>query len=137
VRRGALEETPGVREFLSLLRGRGIKTAVVSGSHRTNVTLALSVLHLEGRFDLIVSGDDIESRKPEPGPFLHAARLLGLSPPECLVVEDSVAGCESARRAGMKLVVMRSPATPYIGKNDMVIDDFLGIDFERIERMFA
>ena len=137
VRGGALKETPGVRGFLDSLHGSGIKTAIVSGSHRSNVEAALSVFGLGSYFDLIVSGDEIQSRKPDPGPFLHAAEILGVSPKECVVIEDSVAGCESARRAGMKLIVMKSPATCSVGTYDMLIGDFNGLDAKKIARIDA
>lgn len=124
VRGGALKETPGVRQFISILRKKGIKAAIVSGSHRTNVAAALSVLHLEGLFDAIVSGDDMTERKPSPAPFLHAAELLGLKPADCVAVEDSVSGCASAKAAGMRLVVIRSPASKDLYDYDAIINDF-------------
>ncbi len=124
VRNGALKETPGVRQFIALLRKKGIKTAIVSGSHRTNVAAAISVLHLDGLFDAIVSGDDLKERKPSPMPFLRAAELLGLKPQECVAVEDSVSGCASAKAAGMRLVVVRSPASKDLYGYDAIIDDF-------------
>jgi HAD superfamily hydrolase (TIGR01509 family) len=124
VRGGALKETPGVREFLLFLRKKGIRTAVVSGSHSSNVAAALSVFHLEGFFELVVSGDDLRQRKPSPAPYLHAAEVLGLKPDECLVVEDSPSGCASARAAGMRLVVVRSPASKDLYGYDAIIDDF-------------
>jgi HAD superfamily hydrolase (TIGR01509 family) len=124
VRGGALKETPGVRQFIVLLRKKGIKTAIVSGSHSTNVAAALEVFHLKGLFDVIVSGDDLKERKPSPVPFRHAAKLLGLTREECLVIEDSVSGCASARAAGMHLVVVRSPASKDLYGYDAIIDDF-------------
>ncbi|MEW6035203.1 MAG: HAD family phosphatase [Candidatus Micrarchaeota archaeon] len=123
VRAGALKEMPGVRDFLRLLRERGIKAAIVSGSHRTNVQAALEMLSL-GQFDLIVSGDDLKERKPEPGPFLFAAKRLGLKPGECLVIEDSISGCVAARRAGMRLVWMKPPVGLAQQEADLVVSDF-------------
>jgi len=124
VRKGELEETPGVRGFLETLRKDGIKTAIVSGSHRTNVKAALDMLDLGGYFDVIVSGDDIRERKPDPGPFLQAAKLLLVRPEDCIAIEDSAPGAEAVRRAGMKLVVVESPALPNIGRYDLLIKDF-------------
>lgn len=132
VRSGALKETPGVREFLQALRAKGIKTAIVSGSHKTNVLAALSYFKLEQYFDLIVSGDDIASRKPEPAPFLHAAKKLGVRPEDCIAIEDSVAGCEAARQAGMRLIVVKSPATAAVGKCDLTIEDFRNLDLSSL-----
>ena len=105
---GKSSTRPGVRGFLEALKGEGVRAAIVSGSHRTNVELALSVLDLGGYFELIVSGDDIKLRKPDPGPFLHAARMLGISPGDCLVFEDSRSGMAAAKAAGMRLVCVKS-----------------------------
>jgi len=115
VKDGELELTPGIIEFLEKLRKKRIKTAIVSGSDRTNVLTALGVFGLEAYFDLIISGSDIKERKPEPGPFLHAAKKLGLQPGECIAIEDSVSGAKSAVAAGMNLVIIESPANlpPY------------------------
>lgn len=135
VRGGALKEKPGVRAFLSPLREKRIKSAIVSGSHRSNIDAALEMLDLAGFFDLIVSGDELQERKPEPGPFLYAAKKLGMKPDECIVIEDSAAGCEAARRAGMKLIVMRSPAASAVGEYDLLIDDFRSLDYEKIKEI--
>jgi HAD superfamily hydrolase (TIGR01509 family) len=124
VRSGRLKETKGVREFLEKVRARGIKTAIVSGSHRTNVQVALDILDLGEYFDLIVSGDDLLERKPDPKPFLVAAEKLGLRPQDCLVIEDSFAGAEAARRAGAKLIVVDSPIAKSIARTDPIIRDF-------------
>lgn len=132
VRGGALSETPGIRQFLITLRERGIRAAIVSGSHRSNVELALSMLGLGPYFSLIVSGDDPGKRKPDPGPFLYAAAKLGLRPGECLAIEDSVPGCEAARRAGMRLVAMRSPASKDLYGYDAMIDDFTEFPLEML-----
>lgn len=133
VRAGELKETPGVRQFLLLLREKGVKAAIVSGSHRTNVAVALAVLGLEGMFELIVSGDDLPQRKPDPEPFLRAARKLGVRPSECVAVEDSPSGSRAALAAGMRLVVVRSPASKDLYGYDAIIDDFSEFPLE----MFA
>lgn len=133
VKAGELKETRGVKGFLQMLRLHGIKTAIVSGSHRSNVQLAISTLGLDGLFDIIVSGDDIRARKPDPGPFLHAAEKLGITASECLAIEDSYAGCESARRAGMRLVVVRSPASKGLYGYDEIIDDFSEFPLEMFQ----
>jgi len=131
VRNGELRELDGIREFLELLGKKGIKKAIVSGSHRTNVNVALEVLNLANYFDYVVTGEDTEKRKPNPDPFLLAALRLGVLPAGCLVFEDSVAGSIAAKRAGMKLIVIESPALPSIKDFDLVIRDFRQ-DFKNI-----
>jgi beta-phosphoglucomutase-like phosphatase (HAD superfamily) len=53
-----------------------------------------------------------------------------------LAIEDSVSGCESARRAGMKLVVIKSPALQSVGKYDLLVKDFSSKNMEKIMKFF-
>jgi beta-phosphoglucomutase len=91
---------PGVRELLAALRSRGVKLAVASGSK--NAPAILKRTGLEGEFNVSVSGLDITRSKPDPEVFLKAAKRLGVTPSQCLVVEDAQAGIEAAARAGMR-----------------------------------
>jgi HAD superfamily hydrolase (TIGR01509 family) len=134
VRAGDLKITPGAREFVMMLKSRGIRAAVVSGSHRTNIQAAFEALGLNGLFDIVISGDDIPERKPHPGPFLRAAKMLGVPPSGCLVIEDSYSGCESAKKAGMLLAWLKpgadmAPPAAY----DIEISDFTGDSLRKLE----
>ena len=124
VRQGRLKITPGVVEFLEKIRKKKIKTAIVSGSHRTNIQAALEMFDLVGFFDVIVSGDELEKRKPDPEPFLYAARKLGVKPGECIAIEDSNSGAKAVIAAKMRLIVVRSPAKINLPKNTRIIEDF-------------
>ena len=73
---------------------------------RENVALALEEMGVADCFQAIVSGDEVARGKPEPDVFLTAARRLGLSPSECVVVEDAPAGVEAALRAKMRVVAV-------------------------------
>lgn len=90
---------PGVREFLTFLKEHGIKTAV--GSASKNAPLILEKTKLIDSFDEIVSGLDTTKSKPDPEVFVLGAQRLGVKPENCLVVEDSDAGIEAAKRGGM------------------------------------
>ena len=92
---------PGIRELLRSLDGR-YKLAVVSSSSRTELEPLLERAGILDCFAALVFGEDVERHKPEPDPYLLAVRLLGVS--SALVVEDSEAGLESARRAGLDAV---------------------------------
>lgn len=122
--RGRVKGIPGIVEFLAFLRSKGVKTAIVSGGHRSYIDKLLDILKIGEYFDFIVSADEIKERKPDPGPFLHAARVLETAPEDCLVFEDSASGCAAARAAGMKLVLMDSPASRFSEKPDLAIKDF-------------
>jgi HAD superfamily hydrolase (TIGR01509 family) len=81
-----------------------IPMAVVSGSPRLTVESTLKALHLGHCFDAIVAAEDYAHGKPDPEPFLTAARQLNVPPAACLVFEDAEAGIESAQAAGMAWV---------------------------------
>ncbi len=133
VKEGKLMETSGIREFLIYLKNKKIKTAIVSGSHRTNVQLALITLNLSMYFDLIVAGDDLKERKPSPVPYLYAAKELGMAVNECIVIEDAPPGCMAARAAKMKLIVVKSPVKVDVGKYDLLIKNFDGSELKKIK----
>lgn len=103
----AADLLPGVVETIAELRRRGIKTAVGSSSRNTGIIL--EHLGLRDQFDVVADRNDVAQSKPDPAVFLLAAKRLGLAPAECLVIEDAVAGVESARGAGMAVFGIGTP----------------------------
>lgn len=99
---------PGANEALALLRKRGQKIAI--GSSSKNTPLILRQIGMETTFDAIADGNRIEKSKPDPEVFLLAARLLGVEPACCLVVEDAAAGVEAALAGGMEVLGVGSAA---------------------------
>ncbi len=93
---------PGAKEFLQALRAAGLKTAV--GSASKNAREVIDRLGIAPLLDAIADGYSVEHQKPAPDLFLFAARQLGLTPPECVVVEDAAAGVEAARRGGFRCI---------------------------------
>lgn len=87
-----------VRMTLDRLRKEGVLLAV--GSSSRNARLILKRLGLEDYFDAVADGSDITRSKPDPEVFLKASEKLGLSPGECLVVEDAEAGIAAAAAGG-------------------------------------
>ena len=57
---------------------------------------------------VLVTADDVTNGKPHPEPYLKGAEGLGLTPAECLVIEDAPAGIQSARAGGMKVIGITS-----------------------------
>jgi beta-phosphoglucomutase-like phosphatase (HAD superfamily) len=103
-----LQGVPEVLEQIEISRGR-IPLAVVSGSTRDSVTASLNALSLLDRFDTLVCAGDYQKSKPDPEPFLVAARRLGVSPASCLVFEDTEMGIQAATAAGMASVKIPPP----------------------------
>ncbi len=91
---------PGARELLTELTNLGVKTGLVTMSMRR---MALAVAdHLS--FDVVVAGDDVTHHKPHPEPYQLAAQRLGVSPSDCVAIEDSAPGIASAVAAGAVVV---------------------------------
>jgi len=92
-----------------VLRSRGrIPMAVVTGGYQSVCRKILDHVGITAAFDTIVASEDTSRHKPDPDPFLEAARRLGVRPECCVVWEDSDLGIEAARRAGMEWIDVRA-----------------------------
>ena len=97
-----------VHEYaLSKLKGMGYKLAVASNSIRSTVELMMEKSNLRHYLDVLVSNQDVTNAKPHPEMYLAAATRLGLTPVECLVVEDNPHGVKAAEAAGCPVLVVR------------------------------
>jgi HAD superfamily hydrolase (TIGR01509 family) len=97
--RTELRAVPGVAAALARI---AVPTCVASSGTHERIRLALAVTGLLPRFDgRIFSAQDVTRGKPAPDLFLHAARVLGVAPVRCAVIEDSALGVEAANAAGM------------------------------------
>ena len=91
---------PGARELLAELRGLAVPCALVTMSYRRLAETVVAALPA-GSFAAIVAGDDVTHGKPHPEAYLTAASRLGVSPADCVAVEDSPTGLASAVAAGV------------------------------------
>jgi beta-phosphoglucomutase len=102
---------PGLDDLLFQARARSLKIGIVSGAIRKEIDLILNRANLAQHFKPIVAGDDITTSKPDPQGYLLAVKLLNqeypdlnLVPEECLAIEDTFAGIQAAKQAGMQVV---------------------------------
>ncbi|MCL6457320.1 MAG: beta-phosphoglucomutase [Gorillibacterium sp.] len=102
------ELLPGAKDYLLLLKAKGVSIAL--GSASKNADLILSKLNIRHMFDAIVDGNKVSKAKPDPEVFLLACAELGLKPDECVVYEDALAGIQAAVAAGMKTVGIGKPS---------------------------
>ena len=80
---------------------------LATGSRRSDVEAAFSTLaggKLNGLFQSIVTSDDVAKTKPDPATYAKAAEGMGVSPSDCLAIDDSPNGVSSAKKAGMKVL---------------------------------
>ena len=101
-----VEAKPGIHELLEALKEKGIRVAIATSSPKDRATAYLQSLGLLEKFDCICSGHDVKHGKPEPDIYLHAAACIGIPGENCLAIEDSMAGIESAFRAGCMPVLV-------------------------------
>jgi HAD superfamily hydrolase (TIGR01509 family) len=119
---GRLQPFPGVVPLLKRLRDRGYRLALASSGDRVKVAFGMQALKLNGTFEAIVSGDDVSRSKPDPEIYVTAARRLGVSPIECVAIEDAPAGVEAAKRAGMYCIaVTNSVGRGQLRKADLIV----------------
>lgn len=113
---------PGVSEWLTRLKGRGVRQAIASSAPQANIDALVDELDLGDYFQAIVSGAGLPG-KPAPDVFLVAARQIGVPPARCLVVEDAIAGVQAARNAGMRCIaVTTTNSAEKLAAADVVID---------------
>lgn len=110
---------PGVKEFILDLRAQGLKTAI--GSASKNASMILKNLQISELFDAVVDGNQALNAKPDPEVFLLAAQELKVDASACIVVEDSFAGIEAAKSAGMYAVGMGDP--DILNHSDTVLEN--------------
>jgi mannitol-1-/sugar-/sorbitol-6-/2-deoxyglucose-6-phosphatase len=107
---GLLEERlalkAGALHVLDFFRQRSMPMALASSSPRRLIDVVVERALPPDTFDVVCSGEDERAGKPDPAVFLTAARLLGVSPDRCVVFEDSPAGVQSAKAAGMTCVAV-------------------------------
>lgn len=96
----------GLIDLLEFLKQKKIKIALASGSSHKIIKTVLKRLHLEGKFDVIRSGEDEMYGKPHPQIFITTAAMLEVDPINCLVIEDSRNGVIAGKAARMKVVAM-------------------------------
>jgi HAD superfamily hydrolase (TIGR01509 family) len=93
---------------LSKLKAAGYHLAVASNSIRNTVELMMDNARLKAYLDFMLSNEDVEQPKPSPDIYLKAIKKLGLTPKECLIVEDNEHGIRAATASGAHLLVVRT-----------------------------
>jgi beta-phosphoglucomutase len=112
---------PGLRDFLD--RYPEVPKAVASNAEPANVNFLLDHANLRRYFQVVVDGHQVANPKPHPEIYLRAAGLLGASPAQCIVLEDSYSGVEAARAAGMRVIGVRTTYDNLPG-TELTVDNF-------------
>ena len=130
----ALEPRPGLRELLADLGRRKILMGVVSNSSREWVMGHLRRLDLVSLFAVVLCGEEVARRKPEPDGYLAATAMLNVRPARTVAVEDTPAGIRAAKAAGLPCLAVPGPVTATLDLNeaDKVANGFEDLSWTRI-----
>ena len=132
---GRVVVRPGVRELLAGVTAAGIPYALVTGSQRPFTEAVLASTGF--RFPVTVTGDDVTRTKPDPEPYLLAAKLLRASPEQCVALEDSPNGVASATAAGCQVVAVPSLLPIPDAPGRLVIQSLTEITLETLQSLVA
>ncbi len=95
------------KPVMEALRERGVVSAIASSGQPEMIEELVEAADLRDVLVATVSGHEVAAFKPDPAVYLRTMELLGVTPEECLVVEDSPLGIEAGRRAGCRTLALR------------------------------
>lgn len=119
----------GFADLLSFCEGK-YKLAVASSAKQEAVNLILERFKIAKYFQSVLCGDQVENVKPAPDIYLKTMQLLGVSPEQCVAVEDSKTGLLAAKEAQIRCVVA---STEFTSGNNFSGADFVVKDLEEIQ----
>lgn len=137
---------PGIEDLIFKLTSHSYKLAIVSGAMRSEIESVLNRASLAANFNVIVAGDDITTSKPDPDCYLLAVEHLNqqypdlqLQPDECLAIEDTLAGIQAAKRAGISVVGVANTYPFHIMQRgaNWAVDFLYDLDLEWVEQVFS
>ena len=137
-----IESAPVFEETIKLikrLKEQNISLALTTSSDRESTLNILKKNNLDNIFDVIVTFDECSKRKPEPEPYQITARKLDIDPNECIVIEDSSIGVESAKYAGMKCIAIPNEFTRIqdFSKADLIVNSASEITLETLDKLWS
>jgi beta-phosphoglucomutase-like phosphatase (HAD superfamily) len=122
-----------------------VPIGIASGARREEIIRVLEGFALAGLFAAIVGAEDVPHSKPDPAPYVQAVRLVAASAAgaairaaDCVAIEDSHWGIESARAAGLRTVAVTHTYEPsQLAGADLIVDSLDAIDVESLSRQLA
>ena len=131
---------PGVERLIKECHNHEVRVALASAAMSKNVYFILDVLKLRPCFDVVLTEDEITHNKPHPEIYEKTAQKLGNRPAACVVIEDSFAGIEAAKAAGMKCVAVAStfPVSELCAHTqaDLVVQTLEALTLENLRGLF-
>jgi HAD superfamily hydrolase (TIGR01509 family) len=132
---GKLPLRPGVHRFMKEAMEAGLKLAVTTTSNEKAAKAVTENVLSDIKFDLVIAGDMVSKKKPDPEIYNMALEKLGLNPDEAFVVEDSKNGLAAAKAAGLKTIVTTNHYTEKedVNAGDVIVSCLGDPDGEKAE----
>jgi HAD superfamily hydrolase (TIGR01509 family) len=135
VRTHGVPMLPGAGELLAEVSAAGVPCALVTSAQRP---LMEAVIKATGAaFDVTVCAGDVRALKPDPEPYLLAARRLGVLPADCVALEDSPNGIAAAEAAGCVVVAVPNVVPVPAGRGRVVVASLREVDLARLREIAA
>ncbi|WP_319542902.1 HAD family phosphatase [uncultured Pseudodesulfovibrio sp.] len=128
---------PGIVSLLDDLQMQNIPFALASSNTTDVIEATLSAIGLNTMLTTRVGGNDVPQAKPAPDIFLLAAEKLGVSPADCVVIEDSTNGVLAAKNAGMRCIGFDNPNSPgqELSKADVRLSSLDNLTLNKIQSL--
>lgn len=126
---------PGVPETLAALRARGLRLAVVTNKAGAFTLPLLAAMGLAEYFEVVVSGDTLAVRKPDPAVLHHACALLGVAAHEALMVGDSANDALAARAAGIPVMLVNYGYSEGLAVDTLECDGLLSNALQMLDHL--
>jgi beta-phosphoglucomutase len=132
--KGKLLPLPGAQSFILKCKNKGLKLALATSADRVKMEINLRETGLSSDyFQSIVTGLDVEKKKPFPDIYIKAAEMIELDPKNCLVVEDAVSGIKAGKAAGCRCLAVRSTIDKIkLKEADWICDSLLKVPEEAL-----
>lgn len=134
-----IKPIPYISELIANLYKNGFSLVLASSSPHIQIDFILSSFELKRYFHSILSGEDVVTGKPHPAIFMKASELVGISPEQCIVIEDSYNGVSAAKSASMKCIGYRNPnsGNQDLSNADSIISSFNEVSVESIKELLS
>lgn len=96
----------GVKEGVAYLKSQGYTLGCVTNKAEQFTHPLLKDLGIFNEFEIVISGDTLPKKKPDPLPLLHAAKHFGIDPKDSLMLGDSISDVKASRAAGFDIICM-------------------------------
>lgn len=128
------EPQTGVVAALDYFKYEGVKIGLATSSYEILLNATLEKLGINHFFDVLVSAEHLPYGKPHPEVYLQAAKALGVSPQNCLVIEDSLNGVIAGKAA--KMTVVAVPENSHSINEKLILADYLIRDLTELKPLF-